>query len=134
MSNSKKDPSSGKLILSFKYALTGIANAVRSQQNLKIHLAISIVAVLLGIFLKIERLEWLTILVCMAVVFSAELMNTAVETVVDLVSPEFHPLAEKAKDVSAGAVLLASFFSLIIGAIIFIPKIISLFLQMSRLA
>jgi diacylglycerol kinase len=83
--------------------------------------------VLAGLYFKIERTEWLVMTLVAALVLSAEAMNTAVEFVVDLVSPDYHPLAGKAKDVAAAAVLLAAFGAIIVGLIIFLPKILNLF-------
>ena len=81
----------------------------------------------LRLYFKIERTEWLSITLVAALVLSAEAMNTAIEFVVDLVSPDYHPLAGKAKDVAAAAVLLAAFGAIIVGLIVFVPKIWVLF-------
>jgi diacylglycerol kinase len=116
-----------KRIESFGYAFKGIATLFTSQPNARIHALVLSLVVLAGFFFKIDRTEWLTIVLIAALVLSAEAMNTAIEFVVDLVSPDYHLLAGKAKDVAAAAVLLAAFGAVIIGLMIFLPKIKALF-------
>lgn len=116
-----------KRIKSFAYAFKGIATLFTSQPNARIHGVTLSLVVVAGLYFKIERVEWLAITLISALVLSAEAMNTAVEFVVDLVSPDYHPLAGKAKDVAAAAVLLAAFGAIIIGLIIFLPKLTYLF-------
>ena len=116
-----------KRIESFGYAFKGIATLFISEPNARIHAAVLSLVVLAGFYFQIERSEWLTIVLISALVLSAEAMNTAIEFVVDLVSPDYHPLAGKAKDVAAAAVLLAAFGAVVIGLIIFLPKIKALF-------
>ena len=118
-----------KRIESFGYAFKGIATLFSSQPNARIHATVLSLVVLAGFYFQIERSEWLTIVLISALVLSAEAMNTAVEFVVDLVSPHYHPLAGKAKDVAAAAVFLAAFGAVVIGLIIFLPKIEALFLK-----
>ncbi|MDZ7879336.1 MAG: diacylglycerol kinase family protein [Saprospiraceae bacterium] len=115
-----------KRIESFGYAFKGLATLFSSQPNARIHAVALAVAVSFGFYFKIEKTEWLAITLIAALVLSAEAMNTAVEFVVDLVSPDYHPLAGKAKDVAAAAVLLAAFGAIIVGLIIFLPKIADL--------
>jgi diacylglycerol kinase len=116
-----------KRIESFGYAFKGIATLFSSQPNARIHAVVLILVTAFGFYFKIEKTEWLAIALIAALVLSAEAMNTAVEFVVDLVSPDYHPLAGKAKDVAAAAVLLAAFGAVIVGLIIFLPKICALF-------
>ncbi len=116
-----------KRIKSFGYAFKGIASLFTSQPNARIHAIVLSLVVMAGFYFKVDKTEWLTIVLISALVLSAEAMNTAVEFVVDLVSPDYHPLAGKAKDVAAAAVLLAAFGAVIIGLIIFLPKILLLF-------
>jgi diacylglycerol kinase len=116
-----------KRIKSFSYAFKGIATLFSSQPNARIHAVALGIAVSFGFYFKIEKTEWLAITLIAALVLSAEAMNTAVEFVVDLVSPDYHPLAGKAKDVAAAAVLLAAFGAVIVGLIIFLPRICALF-------
>jgi diacylglycerol kinase len=116
-----------KRIESFGYAFKGIATLFKTQINARIHAVVLTLVVLAGLYFNIERTEWLVITLVAALVLSAEAMNTAVEFVVDLVSPDYHPLAGKAKDVAAAAVLLAAFGAIIVGLIIFLPKVLILF-------
>ncbi|MDR6122321.1 undecaprenol kinase [Bacillus sp. SLBN-46] len=115
------------LLGSFSYAVTGILTALHSERNMRIHLISSIVVFLLSIFFSITRMEWIVILFAIGGMFSLELINTAIERVVDLVTKEYHPLAKQAKDIAAGAVFLYAVLSVIVGSIIFIPYIFKLF-------
>ena len=112
-----------KLIKSFTYAIMGIKSAIKTEQNMKIHLIIMELVVLMGLMFNLSYLEWLVILICFMTVISSELFNTALENVVDLASSKINIKAKLAKDIAAGAVLVNAFFSAIIGLIIFIPKI-----------
>lgn len=112
-----------KRIRSFRYAIQGIFDLFLSQGNAQVHLLAVVVIVGLGLYLGLSAVEWCLILICMALVLSLEAMNTAVEYIVDLVSPELHPLAGKAKDVAAAAVLLAVMVCGVVWGIIFLPKI-----------
>jgi len=108
-----------KLSRSFGYAFKGIAYATKTQLNFRIHLGVTAIAVLLGIWLKISIGEWQWIAVCIALVLVTEIFNTMIETLVDLVSPGYNEKAGHIKDMSAGAVVIAALFSLITGVIIF---------------
>lgn len=96
---------------------------IRSEKNMQIHLFIALMVVIFGWVFDISALEWIACFICIGLVFGAELFNTSIENVVDLISPDLHPLAGKAKDMAAGAVLIAAFFSVIVGLIIFVPKV-----------
>ena len=124
MKKQKKDP----IAKSFGYAFQGIFTCIKKERNMKIHVAAAILVVILGSILKLSVTEWCICLVLFGMVMSLELVNTAVEAVVDLVTKERHPLAKIAKDTAAGAVLIAAIMAAITGCIIFIPKIIA-FLQ-----
>lgn len=113
-----------RLTNSFKYAFQGIKQAYKGEQNLKIHTVIAMFVLIFGFFLKLSYMEWLVCLILIAMVIMAELFNTALEYVVDLASPNIHPLAKAAKDTASSSVLFAAIISAIIGLIIFIPKII----------
>jgi len=113
-----------RLIKSFGYALSGIAYTTKTQLNFKIHLLAVAVVILLGWFLKLTTSEWLWIVSAIGLVLVTELVNTAIELLVDLVSPDFNPQAGKVKDIAAGAVLIAAAIAVVTGAIIFIPKLI----------
>lgn len=113
-----------RLVNSFKYAFQGIRQAYKGEQNLKIHTFMAILVIVFGFFLRISYLEWLACLILIGLVILAEFMNTAIEYVVDLASPNIHPLAKAAKDTASAGVLIMAIISAIIGLIIFIPKII----------
>lgn len=110
---------------SFKYAFAGISEVVQSQPNMKIHIGIGILTVIAGFFFSISVTEWCLIVVASLAVMSAEAFNTSIEHLTDLVSPEYHPLAGKAKDAAAGGVLIAAIGASIIGFLIFLPKILA---------
>jgi len=109
------------------YARRGLVYALVSQRNMKVHLLASVVVILAGSWLKIERWEWAVLVLTMALVITAEIINTAIECSVDLVTREMQPLARKAKDAAAGAVLLAASSAVIIGLLIFWPHFQQLF-------
>ncbi len=111
------------LVKSFYFAVTGLAYALRTQRNMKIHLAAALCTVGFGFWYAVSSVEWLILAVTIMAVIVSELMNTALEAVVDLASPGIHPLAKTAKDVAAGAVLISAISAVIIGCIIFYPKI-----------
>jgi len=113
-----------RLIKSFGYALTGISYTVKTQMNFKIHITAIIAVLFTGWYIQLNSSEWLWIILAIGLVLVAELLNTAIELLVDLVSPEFNVQAGKVKDVAAGAVLVAAVISVCIGAIIFLPKFI----------
>lgn len=113
-----------KRILSFYYAYKGMADVVRSQANMRIHLFAGAIALLAAWFFNISPGEWLALILVIGIVLSAEAMNTAIEYLTDLISPTQHPLAGKAKDAAAAAVLLCALTAVIIGCIIFLPRIV----------
>ena len=112
----------------FSCAWAGISYAFTSQRNLKIHLCFALVAVALGFALRISEAGWLAVVVCIALVMALEIVNTAIESVVDLVSPEWHILAKHAKDCAAGAVYLAAFASVVVATIVYLPRLAALIL------
>ena len=116
-----------KLINSFKYALQGFASSFRTERNMKIHVVATILVIILGIYLKLNLIEWSIITIAIVIVISAELFNTAIETIVDMFSPQKNEKAKLAKDISAGAVLILAIGSAIVGFMIFFPKIITIF-------
>lgn len=115
------------LYKSFGYAFQGIVHTVRDERNIKIHLFATVMVILFGAFLHISRIEWLICLLLFGLIISLELVNTAIEACVDLVTEEKRPLAKKAKDAAAGAVLFSAIMAAIIGLDIFIPKLVGLF-------
>jgi len=113
----------GTLLASFRYAFAGIRYLLWTQRNAKIHSAIGLVAVALGLVLGLARYEWLVLLLTITMVLAAEGVNTAVEAAVDLAAPNYHPLAKIAKDVGAGTVLLTAIASVLIGLLLFLPHL-----------
>lgn len=115
-----------KFIQGFGYALNGIWHAAVTQLNFRVHLVAALVAVYAGYALHISTNEWLWIILCIAMVLIAELFNTALEFLTDLVSPEYNKKAGLVKDMGAGAVLITAICALVIGLIIFVPKLLVL--------
>ena len=112
-----------KLINSFRYAIEGFISSFKTERNMKIHVLAMIIVIVLGIYVKLNTIEWCFITFAIALVIGAELFNTTIETIVDMISPQKNPKAKLAKDISAAAVLVLAIGAAIIGAIIFIPKI-----------
>lgn len=112
-----------KLLNSFKYAIEGFISSFKTERNMKIHILAMILVILLGAYLKLTLIEWCIVVLAIALVIGAELFNTAIETIVDMVSPEKNPKAKLAKDISAAAVLALAIGAVIVGTIIFLPKI-----------
>ena len=123
----KKKYSLKRFFKSFGYGFKGFVSAIKTEQNLLIELVIAIIIIISGILLKLTTVEWAIIVLTIGLVIFAELINTSIEYTVDMAMPEMHPLAKISKDVSAAAVLFASFISIVIGLLIFLPKIIDLF-------
>ena len=117
---------SKNVITSFKYAFQGVFSEITTERNLKIHISIMILVIIAGIFFKISKMEWIICIILFGLVIGGEMLNSAIETVVDIAMPEINPKAKFAKDVAAGAVLIFAISSAIIGLIIFIPKIIAI--------
>ena len=120
--NKKKSP----LYKSFGYAFYGIYSVIKKERNMKIHCGAAILVIIFGIWLSISKAEWIACLIQIALVMSLEMVNTAVESTVDLVTEEKDPRAKLAKDAAAGAVLTAAIFSFFFGGMIFLPKIAAL--------
>lgn len=114
-----------KLIRSFRFAINGLKASFRSQPNFRIHIMMGSLAILLGVVLHIAAGEWVTLLLCIGSVLILELINTAIERLCDFVEKNHHPEIKYIKDIVAGAVLVSAAVSLSIGAIIFLPKIIT---------
>lgn len=116
-----------KLCRRFGWAWRGVCVLFRTQANARIQAFAAIVATIAGFVCGISRGEWCAIVLAIALVLTAEAVNTAIEATVDLASPGLHSLAERAKDVAAGAVLLAAIASVIIAALVFLPHVLPLF-------
>ena len=112
-----------KFLNSFKYAFQGILTSFKSERNMKVHFLIMFLVIILGLLYKISKVEWMICIILFSIVIAGELINTAIEITVDIAMTEKNEKAKKAKDVSAGAVLVLAIGAAIIGLIIFIPKI-----------
>lgn len=113
-----------KCLRSFTFAFKGIYSLFRNENNARVHLLASFLVVIAGFAYELNRSEWIWIALAVTLVWICEAINTAIEKLVDLVSPEINPKAGTIKDLAAGAVLLAAIFALIVAGIIFLPKII----------
>ncbi len=116
---------SSKFFRSFSYALRGIGTVFKEEFNARVHLLAALVVVVLGFVLKVSSWEWIILILVMGGVFTMELINTSIEKLADLYSTELNPKIKKIKDLSAGAVLVASITALFMGFIIFLPKILN---------
>lgn len=111
-------------ITSVEFALTGIRTVFQEERNMRKHVVMGIGAILAGFIFRLNQMEWLWLLLAVFLVWLVEIINTVFENVVDMVTDfHFHPIGKKVKDMAAGAVLLTSIFAVIIGGIIFLPKI-----------
>jgi len=111
--------------IGLRYALQGIVIVVKEEKNFRIHICMATLAILFSAILNVSTSEWLFILFVIHLVFITELINSAIERLIDYIKPEFHPLAGAIKDIAASSVLVASILSIFVGCIIFIPKIIN---------
>jgi len=116
-----------KRILSFKYAFAGIFRLIRYEHNAWIHLFIVFVVIVCGFCFRLSNTEWIAIIFAIGLVLAAEIFNTSIEKLVDMVSPEYSKLAGEVKDYAAGGVLICAITAVIIGLIIFVPKFFSVF-------
>ncbi len=110
---------------SFKYALQGMLGFFKSEHNSWLHLSALFIVIVAGLYFNISELEWMLIIVVSGFVIAAEIVNTSIESLTDMVSPEYNKYAGKVKDIAAAAVLVAALTALVVGGIIFIPKIIA---------
>jgi len=112
-----------KFKLSFRNAFFGIKTAMRTQKNLRVHIFIGCLVVIISILVKVSLYEFLILFLTILIVLVTEMFNTAIEFTIDLVSPEFNPIAKKVKDISAAAVLIAAIFAIWIGIVVLGPKV-----------
>jgi len=108
---------------SFRFAFSGLWYALRTQRNTRIHLTITAAVVVLGFFLELSYVQWAVVTLTIGFVLVSEMLNTVAETLVDLTSPGYHPLAKIVKDVTAGAVLLAAIVSIVVGLLVLGPPL-----------
>jgi len=112
-----------KFKFSFRNAFLGIKTAMRTQTNLRVHIFIGCMVVIISILIKVSLYEFLILFLTILIVLVTEMFNTAIEFTIDLVSPEFNPIAKKVKDISAAAVLISAIFAIWIGIVVLGPKI-----------
>ncbi len=115
-----------KAIRSFRYAGMGIYSLFRYENNARIHLIACILVVIAGVVLGLSITEWCLITLCVGLVWSAEAINTALEKLADVVSPGYHPAIKDVKDLAAAGVLILAISAVVVGSIIFIPKVLAL--------
>lgn len=116
-----------KFLTGFWFAYEGLRYAFKTQVNFRFHALVSLLVMGMGFLLDVNKTEWLFILLCIGFVVSAELFNTSLEKLTDLVTTQMHPLAKAAKDCAAAGVLIAAITSAVVGIFIFLPYIIDLF-------
>jgi len=112
-----------KRLKSFSYAFSGLKTALKEEHNARIHLAAALLALLFAFLLDINKYEWIAVIFAIGLVFAMELLNSAIENTADFISQEKHDTIRKIKDLSAAAVLVSAVAALIIGLLIFLPKI-----------
>lgn len=118
------------LLQSFNHAFQGLVHAVRYQRNMKIHFAVAFLVLIASLFVNLTRLELVAVIVTICLVLISEMINTAVEAVVDIITDEFDPRAKIAKDVAAGAVLIAAINALVVAYLVFADKVTGLNLEL----
>lgn len=111
---------------SFKFAFNGLCSLLKNEHNSRIHLLAAIIAIAMGIVLKINYIEWSLLIIVIGFVFLSELLNSSLESLADVIEPEWNENIRKAKDYAAAAVLISAIISVIVGGLIFIPKILNL--------
>ncbi len=126
-SKDRRKYKSKNLFDSFRHAFNGLIFGIKDTRNLKVDILVALIVIIFGFVFKITLIEWTVIILCISMVISLELINSAIEEAVNLAMPNIHPIAKISKDVAAGAVLFSAIASGIIGIIIFLPKIIDLF-------
>lgn len=126
--NSKNRPYKNRTFFdSFRYAFQGVCTVFQEERNMRFHVLSSLAILFISAFLSLSKDEWLWILLVCFLVLVMEIWNTAIENTVDMISPDYNPLAKKIKDMAAAAVLFTSIFSVIIGTVILLPKVLVLF-------
>lgn len=129
MENRRKDEGSffGKYIKSFKHAVDGVVYAIENEKNILIMMICTFLVLIAGFLLELNAIELVSVVICIGMVMACELINSAIEATVDLITLEENKLAKIAKDCASGASLILSVISLLVACIIFIPKIMALF-------
>jgi len=112
------------MLQTFKHAFDGIIWAFRNERNLKIHAVSAVLVSALGLYLQVSTTDWVILLICIGMVISAELLNTAIEKILDLLHPQISDKVKIIKDISAGAVLILSIIAAIVGALVFVKYLV----------
>ncbi len=113
-----------RFLNSFKYSLQGLVHTIREEQSILVMLIATIIAIILGVAINISPIEWIFVFLSIGLVLAVELLNTAIEATVDLVTLDIHPLAKIAKDAGSAAVFVCSVMAFVIGCFIFIPRLL----------
>lgn len=111
----------------FRYAINGLISAFRTEVNMLVHIIAAVLICITGFYFNLTSVEWVVIVLCIVLVISFELINTAIEELCNMVHPEQHPIIKKVKDIAAAAVLVAAIGSVVAALIIFLPKLILFF-------
>jgi diacylglycerol kinase (ATP) len=111
---------------SFRFALNGLLSLLKNEHNSRIHLVAAIVAITMGIIVKLDHYEWSLLIIVTGIVFLSELLNSSIESLADLIDPDWNELIMRAKDYSAAAVLISAIVAIAVGCLIFVPKILDL--------
>jgi undecaprenol kinase len=126
MSSDLKDKKKG---IGLRFAISGIFYVMKSERNFRIHLVFTFLVLLFGLYFGLSKMEWLFVFIAIGFVLVAEMFNSVIEVLVDHFFSEYHPIAGRVKDISAGGVLLAAFTASIIGLFIFLPKLYDFILR-----
>ena len=126
MSRNNKKFAFDKRIKSFKYALKGLLHLIREEPNARIHFIVGIIAIICGWYFDIDKSEWLAVILCIGIVFTIEIVNTAIENICDYISPTYHYKIKIIKDLAAAAVLISALMSVVIAVYIFGPKLLAI--------
>lgn len=116
-----------KQLKSFTFAWKGILTCAGHEQNITFHILAAIVVIAAGFFFSISHVEWMVVMLCIGMVIAAELFNSAIERLVDLVSPQWNKIAGEVKDIAAGAVLVTAIAAAVVGLMVFLPYVLALF-------
>lgn len=111
---------------SFRFALNGLLLLLKNEHNSRIHILAAIIAIVMGIIMKLDHYEWSLLIIVIGAVFLTELLNSSIESLADLIDPEWNELIMGAKDYSAAAVLISAIVAIVVGGLIFIPKFLDL--------
>ena len=111
---------------SFRFAVNGLLLLLKNEHNSRIHILAAIIAIVMGIIMKLDHYEWSLLIIVIGAVFLTELLNSSIESLADLIDPEFNELIMRAKDYSAAAVLISAIVAIVVGGLIFIPKFLDL--------